>query len=59
MLQMIEIRTSHDSIEEIALGCGYYDQSHMMKDFKAFAGVTPEVYRRLVLEHLSGQDYDR
>lgn len=51
MLWMIETRTEYDSMEEITLGCGYYDQSHMIKDFKAFAGVTPEVYRRLVLEH--------
>lgn len=30
--------------DELALVCGYYDQSHMIKDFKTFCGVTPEAY---------------
>ncbi|MGN0482456.1 MAG: helix-turn-helix domain-containing protein [Lachnospiraceae bacterium] len=33
---------------EIALDCGYYDQSHMMKDFKRYTGVTPEAYARMI-----------
>lgn len=32
--------------EETALNCGYYDQSHMLKDFRAFAGTTPEKYKK-------------
>lgn len=29
---------------EVAAEAGYYDQSHMMKDFKAFASITPGKY---------------
>lgn len=36
--------------EELALNCGYYDQSHMLKDFRAFAGMTPEKYKKLLKE---------
>ncbi len=28
----------------IALTCGYFDQSHLIKDFKEFSGSTPRIY---------------
>ena len=37
-------------LEALAADCGYYDQSHMMKDFKRFAGRTPEQYRKFRLQ---------
>lgn len=32
----------------IALECGYFDQSHLIRDFQAFAGLTPKHYLRQV-----------
>ena len=32
------------SLSEIALDCGYYDQSHFIHDFKAFSGYNPKAY---------------
>lgn len=29
---------------ELALACGYFDQSHLIKDFKEFSGSTPNTY---------------
>lgn len=43
-----EMEKKEMRLEELALECGYYDQSHMMKDFKNFSGITPEAYRKLV-----------
>jgi AraC-like DNA-binding protein len=31
---------------QLAIECGYFDQSHLIRDFVAFAGVSPDDYRR-------------
>jgi len=31
---------------EAALAAGYYDQAHFIREFKRFAGITPEAFRR-------------
>lgn len=29
---------------QLAVGCGYFDQSHLIRDFKEFSGSTPNIY---------------
>lgn len=36
--------------EELALDCGYYDESHMMKDFKCYTGVTMDHYCSMIAD---------
>jgi AraC-like DNA-binding protein len=39
----------------IALSCGYYDQNHLIKDFKKFAGDTPSIVQKQ--SHLGKVNY--
>lgn len=41
------------SLTEIALRSGFYDQSHFIRKFKQFAGMTPSAYRK----HIQGQGH--
>jgi AraC-like DNA-binding protein len=33
-----------ESLTSVAYECGYFDQSHFIRDFKQFAGITPSAY---------------
>ncbi len=37
---------SHKSLTEITYECGYYDQAHFIREFKAFSGLTPKEFFR-------------
>lgn len=48
LLNQMNQKSNQLTIDEIAMECGYYDQSHMMKDFKNFTGITPEAYQNMM-----------
>lgn len=35
---------SEKTLTQVALDCGYYDQSHFIRDFKKFSGLNPKVF---------------
>ena len=40
-----ELNKSPNALTPIAYNCGYSDQSHFIKDFKSFTGITPSSYQ--------------
>jgi AraC-like DNA-binding protein len=44
------LRSGSEAIAEIALACGFADQSHLTRRFKACTGLTPASYRRAFRE---------
>lgn len=44
VLRMLERRENDRDFVQTALDCGYYDQSHFIKEFKSFAGKGPTSY---------------
>jgi AraC-like DNA-binding protein len=42
------------SLTDIAHSMGYFDQSHFIRDFKLFSGVSPGIYLRKAIERMPG-----
>jgi AraC-like DNA-binding protein len=52
VLRVIQNRGQIDWTQ-IALSCGYYDQSHFIHDFQGFSGLTPNAYAAVATPHLN------
>ena len=50
VIKMVEKRNALDWVD-IALSCGYFDQSHFNHDFREFSGLSPTEYLPLRTEH--------
>lgn len=46
---LMRLMNTRDTNEDLALGCGYYDEAHMMKEFREYAGMTMEEYRKIIV----------
>lgn len=42
------------SVRDMALACGYFDQAHLVHEFKRFTGSTPERYRAFMKTRAQG-----
>jgi len=47
-------RRNPRSLTDIAHSLGYFDQSHFIRDFRLFSGVTPGAYLRKAVERMPG-----
>lgn len=46
------IHNSNDSLTQVGLSCGFYDQPHFVRQFKKFTDLTPSKYAKLRTEKL-------
>lgn len=45
-----ELRAPERALADVAHDCGYFDQAHMNRDFRALSGTTPTAFRASLLE---------
>jgi AraC-like DNA-binding protein len=46
LIRMLEAG-GRPSWSRLAVGCGYFDQAHLIRDFRTFTGITPTQYTAL------------
>lgn len=48
------LRQDGESLMDVALGCGFYDQAQFSRQFRRIVGMAPSAYRRLWVSHPTG-----
>ena len=45
-------------LDALAQECGYFDEAHMIRDFKNYAGITPQGYKKMIAgTKISGMEF--
>lgn len=52
--RMLAGRTAKPDWAQVAVDCGYFDQSHLIRDFRQFAGMSPSDYLRRRSDRVMG-----
>jgi AraC-like DNA-binding protein len=52
--QSLSLMREGGSLTDIALDCGFSDQSHFIRQFKRYTGIRPSKYRKAILSNRSG-----
>lgn len=50
VLNKIENLSYDKNLTDISQSCGYFDQSHFIKEFRKFSGMTPKKFQNLILK---------
>jgi AraC-like DNA-binding protein len=53
VIESLSCRTAVVDWADLAVRCGYYDQSHFVHDFRSFSGFTPAAYLAIQTSHLN------
>ncbi len=56
LLEEIDVAAEQDWVD-LAVRHGWYDQSHMIRDFKRYTGVSPEAYLEAQRAHLAPSEF--
>ena len=51
-LACLMMKTTHESLSQIAIACGLCDQSHLCRVFRRTLGMSPAVWRRVSADPL-------
>ena len=53
--EVVRLVAARERVEwaSVSASCGYFDQAHFIRDFRAFSGLNPSAYLTLRGEHVN------